>query len=243
MICAVHQPQYLPWPGYFSKLDAADVFVIYDDTQYKHGEWQNRNRIKSPNTEDGWQWLTVPVHHSEGELIREIRIDNRHDWPRKHLNAMAASYSRAPYYKDLADDVESLLSRPWERLADLNVATVRLLGSWLGVEKEMAFSSELDYEGRATDALVSMCRCLDADTYLSGSGGRDYLEPEKFEEAGVRLILHEYVPPEYPQPFGAFVPGLSAADLVFNCGPASLTTLRSGRSIVTALSRPNGGDE
>jgi len=57
MIIAVHQPQYLPWLGYFDKIDKADIFVLLDTVQYKKNEWQNRNKIK---TAQGWQWLTVP---------------------------------------------------------------------------------------------------------------------------------------------------------------------------------------
>ena len=35
MILATHQPQYLPWIGYFDKLDRANVFVLLDNVQYK----------------------------------------------------------------------------------------------------------------------------------------------------------------------------------------------------------------
>ena len=58
MIVAIHQPQYLPWLGYFGKMLQADIFCYLDTVQYKKNEWQNRNRIK---TAQGWQWLTVPV--------------------------------------------------------------------------------------------------------------------------------------------------------------------------------------
>jgi hypothetical protein len=58
MIVAIHQPQFMPWLGYFDKMDQPDYFVLLDNVQYKKNEWQNRNRIKSPQ---GPQWLTVPV--------------------------------------------------------------------------------------------------------------------------------------------------------------------------------------
>src|SRR2546422_6018488 len=54
------QPQYLPWLGFFDKMDRVDRFVLLDSVQYKKNEWQNRNRIR---TATGWQWLTVPVHY------------------------------------------------------------------------------------------------------------------------------------------------------------------------------------
>ena len=66
MIVAIHQPQYLPWLGYFDKMLKADVFCYLDNVQYKKNEWQNRNRIK---TAMGWQWLTVPVTCTQILLI------------------------------------------------------------------------------------------------------------------------------------------------------------------------------
>ena len=69
MIVAVHQPQYLPWLGYFDKIDKADVFVLLDTVQFKKNEWQNRNKIK---TAQGWQWLTVPVMYKYPQQINEV---------------------------------------------------------------------------------------------------------------------------------------------------------------------------
>ena len=73
MRLAAHQPQYLPWLGYFHKMDGADLFVLLDTVQYKKNEWQNRNRIR---TATGWQWLTVPVHHRFPMRLDEVRLDD-----------------------------------------------------------------------------------------------------------------------------------------------------------------------
>ena len=69
MKIAIHQPQYLPWLGYFDKLDSADVFIFLDTVQFKKHEWQNRNRIR---TKDGWQWLTVPIIDRFPEQIERV---------------------------------------------------------------------------------------------------------------------------------------------------------------------------
>ena len=71
MIVAIRQPQYLPWIGYFDKLDRADVFVLLDNVQYKKNEWQNRNRIR---TSPGWQWSIVPVLYKYPEKINAVKI-------------------------------------------------------------------------------------------------------------------------------------------------------------------------
>jgi hypothetical protein len=78
-VLAAHQPQYLPWLGFFDKLAQADVFVLLDTVQFKKNEWQNRNRIKGPT---GPQWLTVPVRHRFPQTIAEVEVPPDDPWSR-----------------------------------------------------------------------------------------------------------------------------------------------------------------
>ena len=99
MIVAVHQPQYLPWLGYFDKIDRADVFVLLDTVQFKKNEWQNRNRIK---TAAGPQWLTVPVTYRFPQRIAEVGVNNRERWQHKQRQAIVSNYRKAPFWESLA---------------------------------------------------------------------------------------------------------------------------------------------
>ena len=100
MIVAVHQPQYLPWIGYFHKIDQADVFVLLDTVQFKKNEWQNRNRIK---TAQGPQWLTVPVGYKYPQLINEVAINNTVRWQHKQRQAILTNYRKAACYEYLEE--------------------------------------------------------------------------------------------------------------------------------------------
>jgi hypothetical protein len=80
IIVAIHQPQYLPWLGYFDKIDKADKFVFLDTVQFKKNEWQNRNKIR---TVHGCQWLTVPTLYRFPERICEVKINNSVRWQHK----------------------------------------------------------------------------------------------------------------------------------------------------------------
>ena len=71
MNCVILQPSYIPWRGYFDQIQKADVFVFYDDVQYDHHGWRNRNRIGGPR---GGQWLTIPVHH-KGTLASQTPVN------------------------------------------------------------------------------------------------------------------------------------------------------------------------
>ncbi len=54
-VVAIHQPNYLPWLGFFAKALDSDVLVLYDTIQFEKGGFTNRVRIKGSA---GVQWLT-----------------------------------------------------------------------------------------------------------------------------------------------------------------------------------------
>ncbi|MFQ5848667.1 MAG: WbqC family protein [Candidatus Methylomirabilales bacterium] len=230
MRVAIHQPQYLPWLGYFDKIDQVDCFVLLDDVQFKKSEWQNRNRIK---TAAGWQWLTVPVLHRSSQRISEVTINPTIPWARKHLQALISNYASAPFFDLHRPFFEDLYAREWGPLLDLNLATITYLVEALDIRTKLVLASSLPLPPgvEATDRLVAICQALGADTYLSGAGGKGYLDLARFEEAGIRVLFQAFRTQPYPQRFGAFVPDLSMVDLVFNCNGDSLQILREGRSV------------
>lgn len=226
-VCAIHQPQYLAWQGYFGKMDEADVFIFLDDTQFKKSEWQNRNRIR---TAAGTQWLTVPVRHHFGQRIDEVQIDNTVPWRRKHLQALYTNYRPAPFFDAYIGEFESLLAREWDLLCELNIAFATALASLCGIECQFLRSSELNVAGASTEALVNLCRKARADTYLSGIGGKDYLQEELFGPSGIRIRYQRFEPAKHRQCFPGFVSNLSIVDVLFNCGPDTLAIIRAGRT-------------
>jgi hypothetical protein len=224
MIVAVHQPQYLPWLGYFDKIDRADIFVLLDNVQFKKNEWQNRNRIK---TAGGPQWLTVPVTYKFPQRIDEVGVNNRERWQHKQRQALLSNYRQAPYWDFIAPLIEELLIPAWERLAPLNIFTVKRLAQHLGIATPLYVASELPaFPENPDERLIAITKHFGADTYLAGGGGRDYMELDQYERSGIKILFQEYRHPVYEQRFGAFEPFLSVLDLLFNHGPVSLSILR-----------------
>ena len=117
MRLAAHQPQYLPWLGFFDKMDRVDRFVLLDSVQYKKNEWQNRNRIR---TATGWQWLTVPVHYRFPMTIREVEIDEIGSWRRKHREALRIQHARCSFRDTVLPEMDALFDEPYPSLAALN---------------------------------------------------------------------------------------------------------------------------
>jgi hypothetical protein len=224
VIVAIHQPQYMAWGGYFHKMDAADAFVFLDTVQYKKNEYQNRNLIKGPQ---GPQWLTVPVLYRFGQEISEVPINNTVPWAKKHLAAIVSCYGRAPCFDRYFGEFERLYAGSYAGVSEVNIATARLIARLLGITTALSVASEL---GRVDDQrdrrLVEIVKLLGGDTYLSGAGGRGYVNEAVFSEGGVRLVFQEFHAPVYPQLFGEFAPNLSTMDLIFNVGPDAIDYLR-----------------
>ena len=233
MLLAGHQPNYLPYPGFFHKALQADLFLIVDTVQFvKRGPfgWIHRNRIRA-REEPGWSWLTVPAitHVRYHQTINETRIDNRLPWRRKHWRTIEERYRRSPGFAEYGPLLSAVYAREWDSLAGLNETLIRELMGALGIGTPVRRLSDLTARGRASELIVNFCRELGADEYLSGVHGRDYLDESLFAEAGIRLTYQEYRSPVYAQPLGGeFVPNLSVIDLLFSAGRESRAVLESG---------------
>ncbi len=224
MRLAAHQPQYLPWLGYFDKMDRVDLFVLLDTVQFKKNEWQNRNRIR---TGDGWQWLTVPVRYRFPMTIREVRIDESSSWRRKHREALRIQYARAACREAVQPALEALLAEPFSNLAELTVRSVELLAGLLGVRTPIRLASDLGILPEGADArLIALCRRLGCGTYLAGAGGQNYMDLETYRRAGIRVEFQAFHHPTYPQPHTGFEANLSAVDLLMNCGRGAIDRVR-----------------
>ena len=224
MKVAIHQPNFLPWLGYFHKMANCDTFVIFDNVQLPTGKsYETRNLIK---TKDGPQWLTVPVaDKGKAVLIKDakIAVDNR--WQKKHFQSIKFSYQKAPFFNDYIKDLEKIYSGKWTSLCDLNVALIKLMKELLGTKTRLILSSEMTQDKLSgPEKIFIILRELKADTYLSGSGSgsKRYIFPEEFKKNKINLVFQEFVHPVYPQLGTEFIPNLSVIDLLFNCGPESL---------------------
>ncbi len=234
MLLTGHQPNYLPYPGFFHKILQADLFLVVDTVQFvKRGPfgWIHRNRIRTEGPE-GWSWLTVPVitHDRYLQSIRETRIDNRLPWRRKHWRTIENLYRGASGFPLFAPALEEIYAREWDSLSDLNETLIREIMALLQIRTPIRKLSDLKADGKSTELIVNFCRDLGADEYLSGTHGRDYLDQGSFERAGIRLTFQEFACPRYPQRLaGAFVPNLSIIDLLMCCGERSREVLESGQ--------------
>jgi hypothetical protein len=226
MRVAIHQPQFLPWLGYLDKIDRADLFVVLDTVQFKKNEWQNRNRLRTPQ---GWQWITVPVLHNFGQPINQVRINQTVEWRDKHIRAVQMHYSRAPYLERFWGGLRTIYERSWEKLTDLNLSVIRWLLDSFGITTPVRLASEMELREEPTQRLVDICRTVGATHYLAGDGAVAYMDMTEFQSSGVHLETQLFNHPVYAQCYEPFMPGMAAVDALFTCGTDALRLLRNAR--------------
>ena len=230
MIVSIHQPHYLPWLGYFDKIDCADVFVLLDCVQFEKNGWQNRNKIK---TRDGWMWLTVPVRHTFGTSIAETEIVNSAPWAKKHLHALVTNYSKAPYFALYEGYFHDVYSRKWEYLSELNTEMLRYFCEKTGISTKILTASSLgELPPEPNERLVSIVEKAGGDVYLAGSGAGGYFQEKSFKDTGITVVFQNYEPVAYNQLYNEFISHLGIVDALFNMGENTLDVIRKGRRTV-----------
>ncbi|MDR4989116.1 MAG: WbqC family protein [Bacteroidales bacterium] len=220
------QPYFFPYTGYFQLINAADIFVFYDDVHYINRGWINRNKIL---INDQARYITVQLKSaSQNKRINQIEILDNRD---KLLKSIALAYKQAPYYQEVMPLLEACLGADVKHIAGLAALSVRAVCDYLGIKREFLFSGvqfQNTVEERGADRLISIARQCGAPNYINAIGGKELYSKEYFRNKGISLC---FVQPEltgYRQFNDTFVPGLSIIDvLMFNSAEETRSMLNN----------------
>ena len=228
MKCAIMQPHYFPWSGYFNLISKVDKFIFLDDVQFSKNSWQSRNQIL---VKDKKKWITIPTKNSKlNTNINEIEItplqclceliDNSINWQIKQSKTIIQSYSRCHYVKDLNDLIEYFVSLKEKNLSDFNIKIVKFISSKLDIKTDFINSSIFKITKDRTDKVIEILELINADEYLSPVGAKNYLDDDGFEKlTNIRLKINNYKCKSYPQVGRVnFISNLSLIDLIANLG-------------------------
>ena len=215
MILTAHQPAYIPWLGLVAKIAGADLFCLFDVCPMEDSGFENRQRIK---TQNGQQWLTVPVRRGRGIPLKDLMIADGQSWQRKHWRSIELAYQRAPHFETYGSGFQRLLSQPWLKLAWLDRTLLLYFMAQFGIKTPMVQASDYDLQGSKSDVVLDMCKKLGATKYIFGSQGRAYADAAAFSAAGIELEFQRYQHPVYPQLHGEFIPMMGCLDFLFNVG-------------------------
>ena len=229
-IVACHQPNFLPWLGFFAKMARADVFVLLDDVQFTQGtnkhNWTTRVKILATN---GPAWLSIPVVRAgQGkQQIRDLRSDlNDSRWIAKMLRTLDESYRKAPYANTVLPPILDIIRRHSGWICETNIELIESIATTLGIDSHRTCSSACSAEGVATERLINLTRANGGSMYLSGDGADEYQLESRFCDAGIGFGKLGFRHPVYAQRRDAtFTPGLSVVDALCYVGPQQTRAL------------------
>ena len=219
MIVSIHQPNYIPWIGFFHKLLLSDVYVIFDDVQFPRGkDYANRNQIKTNN---GKMWLTASVLGKKDlKPWNQIEINNN-GWKEKHIKNIESFYKKSKYFSVYYPVLKLIYEQDHKNLMDFNMDLIVSVCVALGKTPEMILSSDIKTELTGLDKILYILKELEATKYISGDGegSKRYINEQAFKNNNIELIWQNYKHPTYKQLHGEFISHLSILDLLFNEGP------------------------
>ena len=213
----MHQPQYLPWIPYFKKILLSDVFVFLDYVQYQKNGIINRNQLKNSN---GKFWLTVPVLNPMKKKISEVEIDNNSNWKKKHLSSIKNNYLKSSNYNFFTKYINPIFNKNNKNISDFNIELIKIIVDKF-FKKDIKFvrQKNIQTKKKSTDLIIEICKELQATHYISGLGGKNYLDLNKFSNNDIGIeFVENTLPNKYNQQYQkiGFIPDISALDFILN---------------------------
>jgi hypothetical protein len=213
MKCAIHQPNFFPWLGYFDKIKSCDSFVILDDAQIQKtgGTYTNRVALNVGGVSKNY---TAPIVKSSLQ-INEIEF-LANNWRDKLIKTLQANYAKSKNFKLYKDEIFEMISNKENNLALYNENVIFKICDLLKIDTtHIVKSSDMNITTTSTQRLIDICKDVKCDTYISGGGGDNYQEQELYDKHNIKLAYQEYKHPVYTQKSDDFIAGLSAIDYIF----------------------------
>jgi len=224
MTIAIHQPNYLPWLGYFAKIFAADVFVLLDDVQYSKKSVGAKNYILSKDEKKTPLSVSVKMSNGAFQNYNKLQIEYNTNWHIKHINKIKDAYCKTNFYKEYFEQLDNILRKKHQYLSELNIEIILWLLTLLKNKTEIEISSKLQLPNLddKNKRNIQLCKLFNADVYLSGQGAKKYNVENEFIYAGIKLNYQQFNHPIYKQNSKVFNENLSILDALFNIGAEEL---------------------
>tara|TARA_A100001035_G_scaffold87112_1_gene67786 strand:+ start:9820 stop:10500 length:681 start_codon:yes stop_codon:yes gene_type:complete len=217
MKISIHQPAYIPWLGYFHKIINSDLFIYLDNDQFTKGSFQNRNYIRNKNEKI---LLTVPVLSKKKNdfiNIKNLEINNKINWQKKHFSSIKLSYSKTKNFEDLIKKLEIFYINKYSHLNTYCWDMLIFFLKELEIKTKIVRYSEIkQFNTYKSELILDICKYFGAKTYISGIKGFDYLNLEKFSQNNIIVERQNFYHPTYNQVHKGFKNNLGVIDFMFN---------------------------
>lgn len=248
MKLAIMQPYFFPYLGYWQLFQYADTFLVFDDIQFVHKGWVNRNRILHQDPSKEWRYITVPLRKkSQKTKILDISTLPAKLW-RDKLLAQLTTYRKAPHYEETMALLGECLDCEEQNLARFLTRAIKITAKHLGLETEILVQSELGLDigpvEHSGQWALRLSEAMGAIEYVNPMGGMDLFRESEFDTSGIKLRFLDPLIEPYNQRRDSFVPSLSILDiLMWNPMPEVTRMLQSYRIRRSGHENRTGGTD
>lgn len=229
---AIHQPNYLPWLGYFYKIYLADHFIFHDDIDLNLRSYTKRTLVRKERGEERSQWLIIPIQKSANKKIYNLKISDGNKAVEKHLRKLNYIYKEAKFFNECYPFIEKILLKNIKEkiaLADFNINCIKSISQEFDLNTQFYRSSQYKIDAHKNDLNMELIKKVDGSTYISGTGAKRYQSESLFQENHINLIYsnaHQYLSSHpYTQAQEPTLMGLSIVDAWMYLGKEGIIKL------------------
>jgi hypothetical protein len=191
----IHQPHFLPWPGYFARCLAANVFIVLDNVKYKRNHYHQRT--KYVGIDGATRWLSLPIANSTSDKnICDVRIADSfrlREWQRPFVH----HYMHVSNFRSLWAGVSSRISEGYPSLLAVNVGTLTqvlhmLAAASSGLAPEIVMASSSRPAVNRTGRLRDLCEAAGITHLIMGRDALLSHDCVNLRRAGIELVRHVY---------------------------------------------------
>ena len=191
MIATIHQPDFMPWIGFFDKIKKSDTYIILDDVQFSRSGWTHRDKFLIKDNKI--QWLTIPIKKKGNYFskISDIEINYQTSWMEDHLNFFYFNFKNDHNYKKIIKIIENIYQKKYERLFELNIELIKNILLELKIKKKIIYSSDLNIQSNGSEKIIDILKSIKCKKYLTGIPSQNYLKLDDFKKNNIEIIWYK----------------------------------------------------
>lgn len=186
--CAIMQPYFFPYIGYFDLIFQADVFVFFDDVNFKNRSFISRNYFGP----DRARYSVILDGASQNKKIRDIHVKDPEWLSSDFYRFLASIFSAETHFSNFEEVWKHCRFFEGMSISDLNIATITQMVELFGYQGELLLSSDIGfYELKGQERVLKICQELGASKYVNLPGGKSIYSYADFNKRGIELFFTE----------------------------------------------------
>jgi hypothetical protein len=234
MRATFYHAYFLPWLGYFAKIEVSDIFVVLDLAKFRRNHIK---RVRVIGTQGEPEWLTLPVGNNWSVPCNEVTLPAEPEYLDKVLRTLTLSYRRAAEFGNEFARFERIFRScyaPTHGIVEANITAITAIRSlWSNAPIQFELASDYSHSQNRDERMIEVCRALGITEIVAGDGSMlEVHDVTRIKRAGIKLLHYPYFKyyPIYSQmqrerSGERFIPGLSIVDAFFNVGAARVPEL------------------